>query len=97
MTTADALRGTGTPVEERRLLRFLWAAAAVQLLGRALDGRWHATHDEFEGTRQQLTAHWLLWLGVLATLAVAALGVRLLPDDAGAVAGFRLTLAAALL
>jgi hypothetical protein len=53
-------------------LRALWIAVAVQLAGRLLDLRWHLTHDEFEGTSEQLEAHWLLWLGVLATIAVAA-------------------------
>lgn len=54
----------------------LAAAFILVLLGRALDGRWHATHDEFEGASQQLEAHWLVWLGVLATLAVSALALR---------------------
>jgi hypothetical protein len=53
-------------------LRALWIAVGVQLAGRLLDLRWHLTHDEFEGTTQQLEAHWLVWLGVLATIAVAA-------------------------
>jgi hypothetical protein len=57
-------------------LRFLWAAVAVQLLGRALDLRWHLENDEFEGVSQQFEAHWLLWLGVLATLVVAYAGAR---------------------
>jgi len=89
-------KGTTRTLDERRLLRLLWAAAVVQVLGRALDLRWHATHDEFEGTAQQLEAHWLLWLGVLATLAVAALGARM-GGQASAAAGFRLTLAGCLL
>jgi hypothetical protein len=49
---------------------------ALQLLGRALDLRWHLTHDEFEGVSQQFEAHWLLWLGVLATLVVAWAAAR---------------------
>lgn len=59
-----------------RTLQFLWAAVAVQLLGRLLDLRWHLTNDEFEGTAQQFEAHWLLWLGVIATIAIAAVGWR---------------------
>jgi hypothetical protein len=58
-----------------RALRSLWIAVAVQLAGRLLDLRWHLTHDQFEGTSQQLEAHWLLWLGVLATLAIAVWAV----------------------
>ena len=54
-----------------RQLKHLWIAFAVQAAGRLLDLRWHLTHDEFEGTAQQFEAHWLLWLGVIATLVVA--------------------------
>jgi hypothetical protein len=53
-------------------LRSLWIAVAVQLAGRLLDLRWHVSHDEFEGTSEQIEAHWLVWLGVLATVTVAA-------------------------
>jgi hypothetical protein len=59
----------------RTLRQALWAAIGVQLAGRLLDLRWHLTHDEFEGTAEQLEAHWLLWLGVLGTIAVAAVVV----------------------
>ena len=55
------------------LLRWLWVAIAVQLAGRLVDLRWHLANDEFEGTAQQFEAHWLLWIGVLATLVVAVL------------------------
>ena len=58
-----------------RALQALWIAIGVQLAGRLLDLRWHLTHDEFEGASQQLDAHWLLWLGVLATIVVAALAL----------------------
>jgi hypothetical protein len=81
---------------ERTLLRLLWIAAAVQIAGRALDLRWHATHDEFEATRQQFEAHWLLWIGVAAVLAVAAVAVRRIPDSPSA-PGYWLTLAASLI
>ena len=77
-------------------LRALWIAVAVQLAGQLVDLRWHLTHDEFEGTSQQLEAHWLIWLGVLATVAVAAwaaLGHERLTGHPGYV----LTLAAGLL
>lgn len=54
----------------------LLIAIGVMLLGRLLDLRWHVEHDEFEGTSQQFEAHWLLWIGVLMVLVVAAVGVR---------------------
>jgi hypothetical protein len=76
-----------------RALRALWIAVVVQLAGRLLDLRWHLTHDEFEGTSQQLEAHWLLWIGVLATVAVAAWTVAR-PERIGGHAGYVLTLAA---
>jgi hypothetical protein len=79
-----------------RALRALWLAVAVQLAGRLLDLRWHLTQDEFEGTSQQLEAHWLLWLGVLATLAVAAWAV-LRPERLAGHHGYLLTVAAGLL
>jgi len=66
--------GASTPA--RAALQLLWATLAVQILGRLLDARWHATHDEFEGASQQLEAHWLAWIGVLATLVVAAWAVK---------------------
>jgi hypothetical protein len=58
------------------MLKALWIAVGVQLAGRLVDLRWHLTHDEFEGASQQIEAHWLLWVGVLATIAVAALALR---------------------
>jgi uncharacterized membrane protein len=63
----------------RRYILWLWVAIVVQLLGRGLDGWWHATHDEFEGTSQQFEAHWLLWLGVLFTLGVVIAAFVRLP------------------
>jgi hypothetical protein len=62
-------------------VRGLWIAIAVQLAGRLLDLRWHLTHDEFEGTAQQFEAHWLLWIGVLATIAVAVAALRSRASD----------------
>jgi hypothetical protein len=58
-----------------------WLGFVVQIAGRVLDARWHATHDEFEGTSQQLEAHWLLWLGVAVTLVAAGLALTRLPRD----------------
>lgn len=63
-------------VETRRPLTTLWAAFAVQVAGRLLDFWWHATHDEFETGRDQLTAHWLVWLGTVFVLVVAVRALR---------------------
>jgi hypothetical protein len=59
-------------------LRALWIGALIFVAGIALDQRWHATHDEFEGISQQFEAHWLLWLGFLVVLVATVLAfVRL--------------------
>ena len=79
-----------------RLLWLLAGAALLQVAGRMLDGWWHANHDEFEAARQQLEAHWLIWLGVLATLAVCALALRRLASDDPATRGYRVTLVSGL-
>jgi hypothetical protein len=59
-----------------RHLKILLVGIAVQLLGRAIDGWWHATHEEFETAGDQLQAHAVLWFGVLTTLAVSAIAAR---------------------
>lgn len=59
----------------KRYVQAIWIGIAIQIAGRILDGRWHATHDEFEGASQQLEAHWLLWLGVAVTLVVSGLAL----------------------
>ena len=59
----------------RRLVISLWAGFAISIAGRALDLRWHATHDEFETANDQLRAHWLAWLGAIVLLATAALAL----------------------
>ena len=59
---------------ERRIVTGLWAGLVVWLAGRLVDARWHSKHDEFEGASQQLEAHWLAWLGVLVTVALAIWG-----------------------
>ena len=96
-TTTTGRTGTVTPPSETlptrtRLLQLLAVAAVVQIAGRGLDGWWHANHDEFEGAAQQLEAHWLLWLGVLATLAICALALRRLDRDDRGLLGYRVTL-----
>jgi hypothetical protein len=73
-------------------MRWLLAAAVVQIAGRALDFRWHATHDEFEAVSQQFEAHWLLWLGVLATLAVCVIALRLVTRSDRTAGAYRITL-----
>jgi hypothetical protein len=89
--TEPVRRPNGTLPARARLLRLLVIAAIVQIAGRALDFRWHATHNEFEAVSQQFDAHWLLWLGVLATLAVCVLALRRLSDDR-LVRAYRITL-----
>jgi hypothetical protein len=79
-----------------RLLRLLVIAAIVQIAGRALDFRWHATHDEFEAVTQQFEAHWLLWLGVIATLAVCAAALRRLDRGDRARRAYLITLVSGL-
>jgi hypothetical protein len=60
-------------------LRALWIGAILFIAGIALDQRWHATHEEFEGTSQQFDAHWLLWIGFLVVLAATLLAFARLP------------------
>ena len=74
-----------------RPLRALWIALSLQLIGRLLDLRWHLTHDEFEGTSQQLEAHWLLWLGVVATIGAAAVAASA-PERPAGWSGYVVTL-----
>ncbi|MGH2713323.1 MAG: hypothetical protein ACRDM7_05465 [Thermoleophilaceae bacterium] len=63
-------------------LRALWIGALLFVAGIALDQRWHATHDEFEGTSQQFEAHWLLWIGFLVVGAATLLAfLRLIPEQ----------------
>ena len=58
------------------IFKAVWAAFAVQVAGRLLDFWWHATHDEFETGGDQVTAHWLVWLGTLFVLATSARALR---------------------
>lgn len=60
----------------QRLLRLLWGAFAVQVAGRLLDFWWHATHEEFETGRDQLQAHWLVWIGTVLVLMVGGRALR---------------------
>jgi hypothetical protein len=66
-----------------RLRHVAIGGAVLMTVGRAVDLRWHATHDEFETGSDQLTAHWVAWLGALVLLAVACLGMRRLYRSPG--------------
>ena len=62
--------------QNTRTVVSLWAAFAVQIAGRLLDLRWHQTHSEFESGGDQVQAHWLVWLGTILVLIVAARALR---------------------
>ena len=81
------------PAARPRFLRFLWIAFLVQVAGRLVDLQWHRTHPEFETAQDQLRAHWLVWLGTLLVIAVAAVA---LPggNDAVGRAGYAVALLA---
>ncbi len=76
----------------RRVFAVLWGAFGVQIGGRLLDLQWHRAHPEFETAQDQVTAHWLVWLGTLLVIATAAIALR----PAGPVGieriGYRVTL-----
>jgi hypothetical protein len=76
----------------RRLLAGVWTGIALQAAGQVIDLRWHATHPGFERAADQLQAHWLIWLGVLLTLLVAAVGASRVPSSWSS--GYRLLLLA---
>lgn len=59
-----------------RQLEALWVAILVQVLGRIGDGIWHLNHDEFEGAANQVEAHFVLWAGMLMTVAAAGWALR---------------------
>jgi cytochrome bd-type quinol oxidase subunit 2 len=99
--TTPARIGQAAPATETgairgRLRRWLAVAAALQVAGRGLDGWWHANHDQFEGAREQLEAHWLIWLGVLTTLAVCAVALRRLERSERERVGYSVTLVSGL-
>jgi hypothetical protein len=79
-TTQLGKRGTPEPGDRIRFwVRVMWAVIGVHIAGRALDLWWHATHTEFETATDQLQAHWLVWLSVLAAIIVSALAMRETP------------------
>jgi hypothetical protein len=59
-----------------RQLEALWVAILVQVLGRISDGIWHLNHADFEGAADQLEAHFVVWTGMLMTLAAAVWALR---------------------
>ena len=74
-----------------RLVRLRYIAlvgALTMSAGRAVDLRWHATHDEFETGADQIQAHWLAWLGALVLLVAASAGLRRLYRSPGYVIVF---------
>jgi uncharacterized protein YacL len=78
MVSERASRSTRPPrtLVAPSYLYVLLAGIAVQVVGRAIDGYWHATHEEFESASDQLQAHSVLWVGVLVALVVSSLAVR---------------------
>src|ERR687885_2128755 len=80
---------------DKRLLQALWATVVLQLAGRLVDLRWHLSHHEFEATRQQLEAHWLVWLAVLATIGVAVFAIA--GASRAGLGGYRVVLVAGLI
>ena len=68
--------GPGTASSDKKVFAALWGAFGVQVSGRLLDLQWHRTHSEFETGADQVTAHWLVWLGTVLILAVAVWGLR---------------------
>jgi hypothetical protein len=76
----------------RLLLAGVWTGIALQAAGQVIDLRWHASHPGFERAADQLQAHWLIWLGVLVTLLVAAVGASRVPSNW--YSGYRLLLLA---
>jgi hypothetical protein len=78
-----------------RQLYALWVAILVQVLGRISDGIWHLNHEDFEGAVDQIEAHFVLWTGVLMTLAASGWGLRTDPAPERKV-GYVLTFVAAL-
>jgi hypothetical protein len=67
------------PDRARFWVRAMWVVIAVHIAGRALDFWWHATHAEFETATDQLQAHWLLWLSIIAAIVVSVPAMRETP------------------
>ena len=60
----------------RAIFKALWVGFVIQVAGRLVDLQWHLTHSGFESGRQQVQAHWLVWLGTLVILVVAGWALR---------------------
>lgn len=61
---------------EQRLLTAAWGAVAVVAVGVVADVRWHAAHGSADGIDDLVAGHGLIWIGVLVTVAIAAIGAR---------------------
>ncbi|MDQ4023985.1 MAG: hypothetical protein M3217_00620, partial [Actinomycetota bacterium] len=66
--------------DARRLHAVVSVATPVAIVGQVVDLQWHATHPEFETAADQLEAHWLVWIGQAALLALAVAGLRISSD-----------------
>ncbi|HEX2032516.1 MAG TPA: hypothetical protein VHL78_14150 [Actinomycetota bacterium] len=65
-----------TDGSDRRAERMLWLGVALFVAGRIVDLVWHATHPEFETAADQIRAHAVVWLGVLAMVGASATAVQ---------------------
>jgi hypothetical protein len=79
-------------------IRFLLAGAWLTVLliaaGNLVDLRWHAHNGTAEGAAELAAGHWLVWVGLLLVIIVAAVGARRMPSRW--YSGWRLLLVAAL-
>lgn len=62
------------------LLTAVWVGGVVLAAGVVVDLRWHATHGSAEGIGDLVSGHGVIWVGVLAVVLVAAVGVRRMPS-----------------
>jgi TRAP-type C4-dicarboxylate transport system permease large subunit len=78
----------------RLLLAGAWLTVLLVAAGNLVDLRWHAQHRNAEGVAELVAAHWLIWVGLLLVIIVAAVGAGRMPSHW--YAGWRLLLVAAL-
>lgn len=67
-------------MREQRLLTAAWMGVAVVAAGVVVDLRWHAEHGTAGGINDLMSGHGLTWVGLLAVVAIAAMGARRLPS-----------------
>lgn len=65
---------------QQGLLTAAWVGVVVVAAGVVVDLRWHAVHGTAAGIDDLVAGHGLIWVGVLAVVAVAAMGARRLPS-----------------